>query len=327
MAMSIKPRRTTGKARKQAVVSRKGGIGKTLLATALASHYALRGNKTILFECDDHHRAYYNLVRSASRGQHNLDPLLTTYALFNHNGTPTLTHATHTIDLAATVGRARGAVQEAFDRIMADRGYDFTGAFDLIPGTPELRGIERAFGNRELTEANFNPNLQFSKAIAWAEDAYDVIIIDTPPTLTEILWNVVFASDELVMPIGVDPTSIYDYDETMATIREIWSLCRRTRHQPASLIGIVANMVNRELPEHNLTLESYTKRHLDGNQQVDALLEFPLLGVVPTDQHTFWNAVNAHMTAITWAPRSPLGQGLYEACTAVEAAALAGVQA
>jgi cellulose biosynthesis protein BcsQ len=225
-------RRTQGQAIVYAVVSRPGGKGKTTTSSALAAYFALSGKATIIGEFDDHARVHIRLVGKQRRNAKPLSLSRTSYALFfpkesaisEQEETYDIRSAPFRIDMEDTLARS-GLPEKVIEAVKAERGWQSPNVLDVIPGSPSLKNIDSKFAIKEHEAAEaaltFNPNLQVAKSLAYFREIYDVIVIDTPASLTGLTWNALIAADYVYMPVGFSPDSIEDYDETFRTYEQV----------------------------------------------------------------------------------------------------------
>jgi len=94
---------------------------------------------------------------------------------------------------------------------------DRDGMPDIVPASLQLAGTDAEFSNR--------PGRDFllKKALTPLCGRYDLVVIDTPPTLGTLLINALAAATEVIIPVHVDTfaiQSIYQLSETIQQVRE-----------------------------------------------------------------------------------------------------------
>jgi chromosome partitioning protein len=169
--------------RKIAVVSLKGGVGKTVTAVHLAAGAAARGRKVLLIDGD---------------GQANASWL----ALGGTSATPPT--------LAQVLLDEAGA-DEAIRRTT-------TPGLELLPADPAVNAA-----NVALVQKVTRRDTRLRAALAPHEGAWDLVVIDTAPTLTTVLINVLAYADEVIVP--VDPGAfavlgLLELEQALADVRE-----------------------------------------------------------------------------------------------------------
>lgn len=87
------------------------------------------------------------------------------------------------------------------------------GSFELLEGTPARQTIQSTEQGADLIAASRNlaavqtttgSAKRLQKAIQPIKSIYDIIVIDTPPTAGELLYNALQASTGLVIPLQAD---------------------------------------------------------------------------------------------------------------------------
>lgn len=94
---------------------------------------------------------------------------------------------------------------------------DRAGMPDIIPASLQLAGADAEYSNK--------PGRDFllKKALEPLQWRYDVVVLDTPPTLGTLLVNALAAATEVIIPVQVDTfaiQSIYQLAETVQQVRE-----------------------------------------------------------------------------------------------------------
>jgi len=93
-----------------------------------------------------------------------------------------------------------------------------TGQGDIITGSPMLSKAEREFTD---------PGREYllTEAIKPLADAYDYIVIDSPPQLGIIAINSLSAADDIIIPMGADMFSLQGLSQLNATITMVRKHC------------------------------------------------------------------------------------------------------
>jgi chromosome partitioning protein len=181
-----------------AVVSQKGGVGKTSLVQNLGAELARSGNHVLLVDFDPQS----NLTTGWG-----LDP-----------GTS-----------PATVYDAMSQPEYAEDTIVNLR----TG-LDLMPANLDLAGAELAFINA------IDRNTRLRKALEPVATAYDVVLVDGPPSLGFFTVNALAAAGEIVIPLQVHPYAYKAVDQLLTIVEQVQEINSQLR-----LTGIALTMYDR----------------------------------------------------------------------------------
>ena len=177
--LGLKPWRdpATDKPMTVAVANFKGGVGKTSTSIHLGQHFALRGYRTLMIDLD----------AQAS--------LTTLFGLLPDSEVDTTKTALPYLE--GDTDTLAEAIQPTYWH-----------GLDLIAANLALYGAEFTLANRQKTEENFRFYQALKRGIATVSDRYDVIIIDTPPALSYITTNALYAADGIVVPV---PPAMMDF--------------------------------------------------------------------------------------------------------------------
>lgn len=170
------------------VVNFKGGVGKTSNAVTLAQGLSLRGHSVLVVDMDAQ-ASMTNLMGVLS------EPDAVGYD--DRSVLPLLLGAEDNIDYAVQTSYWTG-----IDVVAADLG---------------LYSAEFALPSRQKDNPNFEFWHVLRNGLHTAREKYDVIIIDTPPSLSYTTVNAILASDGLLMPL---PPSQLDF----LSSAQFWSL-------------------------------------------------------------------------------------------------------
>jgi chromosome partitioning protein len=148
----------------------KGGVTKTTTAVTLAQGLSMRGHKVLLIDADPQGTAttLFGIIPDAE------------------------------IDEAETILPLCRGEQESIEYAIRPTYWE---GIDLVPGVSDLHSAEFDLPARQMTIKNFQFWNVFHNGIDNARLAYDVIIIDTPPSLSYIAINALMAADGIVMPL------------------------------------------------------------------------------------------------------------------------------
>lgn len=166
-----------------AVANEKGGVGKTVTVINLAAALTRKGKTVLIVDMDPQFNATRGLGVSVSEGA------MTTYDLLQSEKRPAGEAILHT-------------------------GWE---GLDLIPAHVDLAGAELELVDEEGRENRLKEGLSDLK------NAYDFILLDTPPTLSLLTVNVFAYADEVLVPCQTQPyayEALTDLFDTISAIRE-----------------------------------------------------------------------------------------------------------
>jgi len=168
------------------VANFKGGVAKTTTAVTLAQGLAMRGHRVLLLDLDPQGSAttLFGVLPDAE-----VDPENTAMLLFTG---------------------------EQEDLSYAIRPTYWPG-IDLVCAAPLLFGAEFALPARQSKDPGFEFWRVLDRGLDQTRERYDVIIIDTPPSLSYVTINALMAADGVLMPL---PPSALDF----ASSAQFWDL-------------------------------------------------------------------------------------------------------
>ena len=122
--------------------------------------------------------------------------------------------------MGADANRA-GAYELMKQKAQAERIIQHTSQGDIIPASLNLAAADIEFSGK--------PGRDFflQAALEPLQDAYDVAVIDTPPTLGTLLINALTASDEVIIPMNADILSLQGLYQLAETINQVKSFCNK----------------------------------------------------------------------------------------------------
>jgi chromosome partitioning protein len=121
---------------------------------------------------------------------------------------------------------------------------------DLLPANRELVGVEVEFVGLERWQ------LRLREALAGLRERYDVVLIDTPPSLGHLTVLALAAADGVLVPMQCEYFALEGVSELVSTVRKVTSGLNPGLH----LSGIVLTMYDDRM---NLTrdVEAEIRRH------------------------------------------------------------------
>lgn len=152
-------------ARCYAMVNQKGGVAKTTSVINLAAVAAMEGKSVLVVDGDPQGNATSGLGISRDQVEYCLYDLLTR---FDGDGSP------------------------AIDEVIQPTA---TPNLDCLPATIDLAGAQLALANAIARE------MRLSRVLAPIRHAYDIVLIDTAPSLGLLTINALAAADRVLIPI------------------------------------------------------------------------------------------------------------------------------
>src|SRR3989338_1617300 len=124
---------------------------------------------------------------------------------------------------------------------------------DLLPAhTTALLAVEHV-RKEEVSEKVHNQLSAFLN-LETVQEAYDIVIIDTPPSKGPLTTSAIRAATHIVIPSVMEPQPI----EGIYGMLQLWKQeqLRRNTGSPINLVGILPNMFNSQSKLHNGLLQS-----------------------------------------------------------------------
>jgi pilus assembly protein CpaE len=253
-ALATIPERVT-QGRVITIASATGGCGKTFYATNLAAALADAGHRVVLVDLD----LQFGEVSVALRLQH---PYSIYDGLYDSKGRPL----------------PEGAFAAQLSELVAHHSL----GFDVIvaPKSPEF--------------ADYVGAADAARVLRAVTPAYDFVIVDTPPSLNEVVLTALDASDLVAIMATPDVPSLKNLRVFLDTLGRLRISDRAVR--------LILNKVEKDIG-------------LDVPQMQDAF-NGKFIGVIPQSP-VVSRAINAGTVALELAPQSPVARRLRESMEAV----------
>ncbi|GAC1514968.1 MAG: ParA family protein [Gemmatimonadaceae bacterium] len=163
-----------------AVVSQKGGVGKTTTAVNLAAALAKKGTRTLLVDADPQGSVRHGIGLAAGHEPHGLADFLAGERTFAEVILPTVLPSLKVLLVGTVTDRA-------------DHG-----------------GFQRRVSESRL----------LSELLAAARTAYDVVVVDTPPGLGGIVGHVLRGSQHVIIPLQCEPLALQTTPQILRGIQD-----------------------------------------------------------------------------------------------------------
>ncbi|WP_210209292.1 ParA family protein [Ciceribacter sp. T2.26MG-112.2] len=202
------------------VVNMKGGVAKTTLATNLADTLVRRHQcKVLLVDLDPQFNATQCLISPEK------------YVKARSAGQPTIVNI---FDDAPMAVSAVGGAKSQAPLVLKDiKPWKIKENFDLVPGDLELYRLEMGGGQGREQRLK-----RYLEAIG-ADEKYDFVIIDTPPTPSHWMMAALLASDGYIVPVKPEPLSRTGID----LLRGVVERFSQNYGHPIECIGVVLTIV------------------------------------------------------------------------------------
>jgi chromosome partitioning protein len=200
----------------------KGGVGKTTLAVNIGYTVAEKFNKKVLLiDIDPQMNATQYTLNETQVSEILNFPRKSLYGILEPKEN----------ELPQVLATELPKKPEKFEGL-----YPITDKFSIIPSNLRLNDLKKSPTHPESLN-NFIRDQLYGK--------YDIIVIDSPPTISGYTNLALFASDYYVVPMMADPFSLFGLPRLEIYISDIKS----EYGLDISLLGIILNKVH---PTHNL---------------------------------------------------------------------------
>ena len=203
------------------VANQKGGCGKTTVVINLAACLAREGQRTLAVDLDPQGHCALGLAVPEEQIEISVcDVLLADPA----DGPP---------DLSRVI-------------------WQISSNYDLMPSRLDLCTLEQRLSGAPARETRLR------SALETVQDKYDIVLIDTPPTVGFLTQSALYAADEVVVPVDTGYFSLHGLSKQLCTIREL-----RTAYGKSVPLRILANLYDVRTKLGREILAELRKRHGD----------------------------------------------------------------
>lgn len=203
------------------VVNMKGGVAKTTLATNLADALVRReGLRVLLIDLDPQFNATQCLVSGEDYVARRAAGERTIVSVFDDTPPP-------------VVSAVKPEVVSPAISLGSIKPWTVKFNFDLVPGDLELYRLE--MGGGQGREQRLKRYLEAIKA----DENYDFVIIDTPPTPSHWMMAALLASSGYIVPVKPEPLSRTGID----LLRGVVERCSHNFGHPIDCLGVVLTIV------------------------------------------------------------------------------------
>jgi chromosome partitioning protein len=230
------------------VLNFKGGVGKTTICANLAAHFANRGKRVLMIDCDY---------------QGSLSDTVLTHARVDSF----VANAHWLIEGREQAEKLRGAAERLSS--IDSRMWIYPAFYDY--SRAEIQMMFRwLVGQDDEIRYNLSTYLQSPAFLPSAETGFDMVLIDAPPRLLTGVVNALTASTHVLVPTILDGQSHIATLNTIGAIRQF----RQKLNPGLKLLGVVPSLVSTATgynPREQIfidELERQAAEHYDGPVQI-----------------------------------------------------------
>lgn len=179
------------------IANQKGGVGKTTTAANLAAELAIRQYRTLLVDADP----------QANATTHFLLPGQYDYTIYD---------------------------------VLVEKDINSSLPIEAAVTTTDIETLDLVPSRIRLSAFDKEPPISIHRLKAKLEsikDDYQFVIVDTPPSLGQILMAALIASSYIIVPVSANPLSHDGLDDLMGTIEQL-----RSVNTKLQVLGVVTTL-------------------------------------------------------------------------------------
>lgn len=129
---------------------------------------------------------------------------------------------------------------ETFESVVSEAFLDTTiPNLRILPASQSDRAIEGWFHEQVFGSKLSSPYSLMSNIIDVVKDEFDIIIIDTPPSLGYATYNAYFAATSVIFPLSVTENDIDATCSYFSYIQQVWALLANANHEGYDFMKIL----------------------------------------------------------------------------------------
>lgn len=129
---------------------------------------------------------------------------------------------------------------ETFEQAVSDAFLETTiPNLRVLPAAQSDRAIEGWFHEQVFSQKLSSPYSLLSEIIDAVKDEFDIIIIDTPPSLGYATYNAYFAATSVVFPLSITENDIDATCSYFSYIPQVWALLANAHHEGYDFMKIL----------------------------------------------------------------------------------------